>query len=187
MNIAALSIKRPVFIVCIFILILTLGGISLFKLGVDLFPDITFPVVSVITYYPGASPAEVETDVSKIMEDEIGSISGLEDMYSNNKDGVSIIICQFTLETDIKYAQQQVRDKISAVMSKLPDDIKEPVIRIADPSDMPVAVISIEAELDDAKMYDLVEYTIKQKIEQADNVGRVEIIGGRKREIHVDL
>jgi len=187
MNIAELSIKRPIFIICLFILILTLGGISLSKLGVDLFPDVTFPVVSIITYYPGASPSEVETDVSKVMEDEIGSIAGLEDMYSLNKDGVSIIVCQFTLETDIKYAQQQVRDKLSAVRTNLPDDIKEPVIRIADPSDMPVAVVSVEADLDDAKMYDLVEYTIKQKIEQADNVGRVEIIGGRKREFHVDL
>jgi hydrophobic/amphiphilic exporter-1 (mainly G- bacteria), HAE1 family len=187
MNIAELSIKRPIFITCIFILILVLGGLSLSKLGVDLFPDITFPVVSVVTYYPGASPAEVETDVSKIMEDELGSISGLEDMYSNNKDGVSIIVCQFTLETDIKYAQQQVRDKLSAVRSKLPDDIKEPLIRIADPADTPVTVVSIEAELDSAKMYDLVEYTIKQKLEQADNVGRVEIIGGRKREFHVEL
>lgn len=187
MNIAELSIKRPIFITCIFILILTLGGISLSKIGLDLFPDITFPIVSVVTYYPGASPAEVEVDVSKIMEDELGSISGLENMYSNNKDGVSIITCQFTLETDIKYAQQQVRDKLSAVRSKLPDDIEEPVVRIADPSDSPVAIVSVEAALDDAKMYDLVEYTIKQKLEQADNVGRVEIVGGRKREFHIDL
>ena len=187
MNIADLAIKRPIFITCIFILILTLGGLALATLRIDLFPDITFPIVSVTTIYPGASPAEVEVDVSKVMEDEIGSISGLEDLYSNNKDGVSIIVCQFSLETDIKYAQQQVRDKISAVRSKLPDDIKEPVIRLADPSDMPVAVVSIEAALDDAKIYDLVEYTIKQKLEQADNVGRVDIIGGRKREFHVDL
>ncbi len=187
MNIAELSIKRPVFISCIFILILTVGGLSLSKLGVDLFPDITFPIVSVVTYYPGAAPAEVETDVSKVMEDEIGAISGLENLYSNNKDGVSIITCEFTLETDIKYAQQQVRDKIAGIRSQLPDDIKEPIIRIIDPSDTPVALISVEAQLDDAKMYDLVEYTIKQKLEQADNVGRVEIIGGRKREFHVDL
>ena len=121
------------------------------------------------------------------MEDEIGSISGLENLYSNNKDGVSIITCQFTLETDIKYAQQQVRDKISAVRSKLPDDIKEPVINIADPSDSPVVIVSIQADLDDAQLYDLAEYTIKQKLEQADNVGKVEIIGGRKREFHVQL
>ncbi|MCX6112369.1 MAG: efflux RND transporter permease subunit [Proteobacteria bacterium] len=187
MNIAELSIKRPIFITCIFILILTLGGISLSKIGLDLFPDITFPIASVVTYYPGASPAEVEVDVSKIMEDELGSISGLENMYSNNKDGVSIITCQFTLETDIKYAQQQIRDKISAIRSKLPDDIKEPIVRIADPSDSPVAIVSVSANLDDAKMYDLVEYTIKQKLEQADNVGRVDIVGGRKREFHVDL
>ena len=187
MNIAGLSIKRPVLISCIFICILVVGGLSLSKLKVDLFPDITFPIVSVITYYPGASPAEVEMDVSKVMEDEIGSISGLEDLYSNNKDGVSIITCQFTLETDIKYAQQQVRDKIAGIRSQLPDDIKEPIIRTADPSDIPVALLSIEANLDDAKIYDLVDHTIKQKIEQAQNVGRVEIIGGRKREFHVDI
>lgn len=187
MNIAELSIKRPVFITCIFILILTIGGISLSRLGVDLFPDIDFPIVSVVTYYPGASPAEVETDVSKIMEDELGGLSGLENLYSSNKDGASIITCQFTLETDIKYAQQQVRDKISAIRSKLPDDIEEPIIRIVDPSDNSIAIISVEAELDDAKMYDLVEYTVKQRLEQADGVGRVEVIGGRKREFHVEL
>lgn len=187
MNIAELSIKRPVFIACIFILILTVGGLALSKLKVDMFPDVTFPVVSVITYYPGASPSEVETDVSKIMEDEIGAISGLENLYSNNKDGVSIIIAEFTLETDVKYAQQQVRDKIAGVRSDLPDDVKEPLISIVDPTDIPVALISVEAELDDANLYDLVEFTVKQNLEQAKDVGRVEIIGGRKREFHVSL
>jgi HAE1 family hydrophobic/amphiphilic exporter-1 len=187
MTIAEFSIRRPVFIACLFVLILVIGGLSMVRLGVDLFPDVTFPVVSIITYYPGASPKEVETDVSKVMEDEIGSISGLENLYSNNKDGVSIIVAQFTLETDVKYAQQQIRDKITAIRSKLPDDVKEPITRIADPSDMPVAVLAIEADLPDAKMYELTEYTIKQKLEQADNVGYVEIIGGRKREFHVDL
>ncbi len=187
MNIAELSIKRPIFITCIFILILTLGGISLTRLGVDLFPDVTFPVVTVVTYYPGASPAEVEVDVSKIMEDEIGSVSGLENLYSANKDSVSIITCQFTLETDIKYAQQQIRDKISSVRSKLPDDIEEPIINIADPSDMPVAILALKADLDEAELYDVAEFTVKQKLEQAQNIGQVEIVGGRKREFHVNL
>ena len=187
MNIAELSIKRPVFVACLFILILTVGGICMSTLGVDLFPDITFPIVSITTYYPGASPSEVETDVSKIMEDELGSISGLENLYSTNQDGVSIIVAQFTLETDIKYAQQQVRDKISLVRSKLPDDVKEPLVRIADPSDTPVLLVSIQADLKDAELYDLAEYTVKQSLEQADNVGRVDIVGGRKREFHVDL
>jgi HAE1 family hydrophobic/amphiphilic exporter-1 len=125
MTIAEFSIRRPVFIACLFVLILVIGGLSMVRLGVDLFPDVTFPVVSIITYYPGASPKEVETDVSKVMEDEIGSISGLENLYSNNKDGVSIIVAQFTLETDVKYAQQQIRDKITAIRSKLPDDVNE--------------------------------------------------------------
>lgn len=187
MNIAELSIKRPVFISCIFILILTIGGFSLSKLGVDLFPDMTFPIVSVVTYYPGAAPAEVETDVSKVMEDELGSISGLENLYSSNKDGVSIITCEFTLETDIKFALQQVRDKIAGIRSELPDDIKEPIIRNIDPSDNSIAIISVQAQLDDANMYDLVEFTVKQSLEQADNVGRVEVLGGRKREFHVQL
>ena len=164
MSLSELSIKRPVFIGCLFILILTVGYISLSSLKVDLFPNITFPVVSVTTPYPGAAPKEVETEVSKIMEDELGSLSGLENLYSMNKEGVSIIIAEFTLETDIKYAQQQVRDKLSSIRSKLPDDIKEPVVKTMDPSDMPVTVVALQTELPEAEAYDLAEYTIKQKL-----------------------
>lgn len=187
MNLSSLSIKRPVFITCILLLTLVLGLFSFLKLPVDLFPDVTFPVVTVQTPYPGAGPKEVEILVSKPLEEELGTISGIKTIRSLNREGVSIVVCEFTLETDVKYAEQQVRDKVSSARVKLPDDIKEPTIRRIDPSDQPILVLALNAKLDPAKHYDLANEVIKPKLEQVDHVGLVQVIGGQKREIHVDL
>src|ERR1700742_785038 len=121
MNLSELSIKRPVFITCLLLMIVVLGIFSFGKLPVDLFPDVTFPVVTVTTPYPGAGPKEVETLVSKPLEEEIGTISGLKTISSKNHEGVSIVVAEFTLDTDVKYAEQQVRDRVSSARAKLPD------------------------------------------------------------------
>lgn len=187
MTLADLSIKRPIFITCVVIAMLVLGWMSMKKLGVDLFPDVTFPVVTVSTVYPGAGPKEVETLVSKVFEDDISTVSGIKRLRSINKEGVSIVVAEFTLETDVKYAEQQVRDKVSSAKSKLPTDVKEPLIRRIDPSDQPILIIALTADLPPAKLYDLANEVIRPKIEQVNRVGLVEVLGGRKREIHVEL
>lgn len=188
MNLANLSINRPTFITCIIILMLSVGLISINKLGVDLFPDVTFPVVTVMTTYPGAAPNEVETLVSKPLEDEISTISGIKRLSSINQEGVSQVIAEFTLATDIKVAEQQVRDRVSAAKSKFPDDItEEPIIRRIDPSDQPVVLFSVSADLPEAKLYDLANEYIRPRLEQVPQVGKVEVWGGRRREIHVKL
>src|SRR5690606_7527028 len=102
------------------------GWRSMNSLGVDLFPNVTFPVVTVTTPYPGASPNEIETLVSKPIEDEVSTISGLKRLSSINKEGVSVVVGEFTLETDVKYAEQQIRDRVSAAKPKLPKDVEEP-------------------------------------------------------------
>jgi HAE1 family hydrophobic/amphiphilic exporter-1 len=160
---------------------------SMSRLGVDLFPDITFPVVIVQTPYPGAGPAEVESLVSRPIEEELSTLSGLKRISSQNMEGISVVVAEFTLETDVKYAEQQVRDRTGATKRKLPKDILEPVIRRIDPSDQPVLTIGIEADLPDAQLFDLANEIIKPKLEQVAQVGLIEIIGGRKREIHVAL
>lgn len=142
MNFVDLSIKRPTFITCLVIVMLAVGYWSMTKLGVDLFPNVTFPVVTVSTPYPGASPNEIETLVSKPIEDEMSTISGIKRLTSVNKEGVSVVIAEFTLETDVKYAEQQVRDRASSAKRKLPADAKEPVIRRIDPGDQPVLTLS---------------------------------------------
>jgi len=187
MNLASLSIKRPVFITCIVTVILVVGWLSLKKLPVDLFPNVTFPIVTVTTAYPGAGPEEVETLVSKVYEEELSNVPGLKKLSSNNLENVSIIIAEFNLKTDVKYAEQQVRDKVAAARKKLPDEIDEPVIRRIDPADQPILTIAVQSDLSDGEIYQLVDKKIKPQFEQVNQVGLVEIVGGRKREIKVEL
>jgi HAE1 family hydrophobic/amphiphilic exporter-1 len=157
------------------------------KMGVDLFPDVTFPVVTVTTNYPGAGPTEIETLISKPLEDEISTLSGIKRLTSMNSEGFSQVIAEFTLETDVKYAEQQIRDRVGSAKRKLPLDIKEPVIRRIDPADQPILSLSLDANLKDSKLFDVADQVIRPKLEQVNQVGLVEILGGRKREIHVEL
>ena len=187
MSLAELSIKRPVFMTCVLLMIIVLGLFAFKKLPVDLFPDITFPVVTVTTPYPGAGPKEIETSVSKPLEEELGTISGVKTIRSSNREGVSIVVAEFTLETDVKYAEQQVRDKFSNSRRKLPDDIGESTIRRIDPSDQPIMIITLSGKMPQAQLVDLASEVVRPKIEQINQVGLVEVIGGRKREIHVEL
>ncbi|MCB0347288.1 MAG: efflux RND transporter permease subunit, partial [Bdellovibrionales bacterium] len=187
MNLSELSIKRPVFMTCVLLLLIVLGLFSFKKLPVDLFPDVTFPVVRVVTPYPGAGPKEIETLVSKPIEEEIGTISGIKVVRSVNQEGVSIVVAEFTLETDIKYAEQQVRDKVSSARVELPDDVKESTIKRLDPADQPIVIMALTMDLKPGELFDLADEVIRPKLEQVNQVGLVDILGGRKREIHVEL
>ena len=188
MSLADISIRRPTFITCIIIVMLAVGMLCMSRLGVDLFPDVTFPVVTVTTAYPGAGPAEIETLISKPLEDEVSTLAGIKRLTSVNSEGFNQLIAEFSLETDIKYAEQQIRDRVGATKSKLPLDVKEPVIRRIDPSDQPIVILSLTAtELADSKLFDIADDVIRPKLEQVNQVGLVDVIGGRKREIHIAL
>ncbi len=187
MNLADLSIKRPIFITCLVILSVVAGLMSMSRLGVDLFPDVTFPVVTVTIAYPGAGPAEVETLISKPIEDELSTLSGIKKLSSINNEGVATIIAEFALESDVKDSEQQVRDRLSLVKRLLPLDAKEPIVRRIDPSDLPILQLALDADMDEAKLYDLADDKIKPKLEQIPKVGLVTISGGRKREIQIQL
>jgi HAE1 family hydrophobic/amphiphilic exporter-1 len=187
MSLADVSIERPTFITCIVLVMLAVGLLAMQKLGVDLFPDVTFPVVTITTPYPGAGPAEIETLVSKPLEDEISTLAGIKRLTSVNSEGFSRVVAEFTLETDVKYAEQQIRDRVGATKRKLPRDVKESTIRRIDPADQPIVILALNAELRDEQIYDVADEVIRPKLEQVNQVGLVEIIGGRKREIHVAL
>lgn len=186
---AELSIRRPVFVTCLFILILAVGGLSLKFLAVDLFPNVNFPIVTVTTIYPGAGPSEVENLVSKKLEEELSPIAGIKSLRSISREGASVVVVEFQLKTDIKYAEQQVRDRTSSARNKLPTDIKEPVIRRLDPADQPILILSLAPlkEMSQAQLYDLADQVVKPRIEQVEQVGLVDIVGGRKREIRVEM
>ncbi len=187
MNLSELSIKRPIFITCFFSLLMITGILSMKRMPVDLFPDITFPIVTVTTVYPGASPREIETLISKPLEDEISTISGIKTLRSVNKEGVSAVIVEFVLGSDIKDAEQQVRNHVSVVRKNLPEDTEEPVITRVDPASQPILQVSLTADLSKGELYDLAKDVIAPQIQQVQQVGLIDILGGRKREIHVKL
>ncbi|MEQ1877771.1 MAG: efflux RND transporter permease subunit, partial [Bdellovibrionia bacterium] len=187
MNLAQLSIKRPAFITAIVSLILVLGFMSMQRLGVDLFPNVTFPIVMISFPYPGAGPVEMETQVSKIVEEEVSTLSGVKTVRSINKEGIATIIAEFSLETDVKYAEQQIKDRMTAIKTKLPADVKEPIIRRMDPADQPIVIVALSAKMTPAELFDFAEQTVKPHFAQLAQVGLVEVIGGRKREIRVEL
>ncbi len=189
MNLSKISIQQPTLILCCAIAVCAVGIASFKLLGVELFPEVSLPIVSVTTVYPGAGPAEIETLVSKPIEDEVSAISGMKRLSSRNLEGTSIVIAEFRNGTDIKYAEQQVRDKVSIAKVKLPTDAKEPLIKKTDPSDAPVMTISLftEDKVGDAQLFDIADQFLKPRLEQVNNVGSINIIGGRKREVHVTL
>ncbi len=187
MNLARLSIQRPIFISSIVILMLVTGWIALRRLGVDLFPKVSFPVVAITTIYPGAGPEEVENLISRPLEDELSGLSGIKRVTSRNQENLSVVIAEFTLETDIKYAEQQVRDRTARAQTLFPVDAKDPLVQRFDPDDQPVVRFSLQADLPPAQLYDLAKERIKPLLEQSKNVGGVRIIGGTRREIQVEL
>ena len=187
MNIAAFSIKRPVFVASLVILMLATGWMSLKRIGVDLFPDVNIPFITITTTYQGAGPEEIETLISKKIEEEVSSISGLKRVSSDNMEGVSLVMCEFYLGQDIKEAEQQVRNKLGKARRELPEGIDEPLIQRFDPADQPIIRLSIAADMPAAKLYDYVDQRIKPRFEQVPNVGAVRISGGQKREIQVEV
>jgi HAE1 family hydrophobic/amphiphilic exporter-1 len=187
MNLPKLAIDRPVFVSCVVILLMVLGFMAYRSLGVDLFPDVSFPFVSVTTNYKGAAPEEIETQISKPIEEQISTLEGVKKVYSVNQEGFSIVTVQFTLETDSKDAEQRVRDKMSFVRPQLPKDIEEPVIQRLDPSDSPIMILSLQSSLTPSQAYDIVDQVIKPQLSQVTGVGVIDIIGGLKREIRVEL
>jgi len=185
MNITELSIKRPAFISSLMITIITVGYIAFNKMNVELFPNIDIPVIFVSTRYDGAAPSEIESLVSKPLEEEISTVSGIKKLMSRSLKDTSQIIVQLYQNTDIKYAEQQIRDKINQARAKLPEDIKEPVIRRVDPSDQPVLTVILKADLPESELFDLADNFVRPRLEQTADVGMVEILGARKREIQI--
>jgi HAE1 family hydrophobic/amphiphilic exporter-1 len=172
---------------CVLAALIVVGIFSFKKTPIELFPDISFPIVTVSTVYPGAGPVEVETLISKPIEDELSSIAGIKNVRSINRESISVVVAEFNLEMDIKYAEQQVRDKVSSVKNKFPQGLKDSIIKKVDPSAQPIMILAVKSKLTGGALYDLANEVLKPKFEQVSQVGNVEILGGRKREIQVQL
>ncbi|MCM8789122.1 MAG: efflux RND transporter permease subunit, partial [Candidatus Omnitrophica bacterium] len=184
MNIVKLAIKRPILILVFFLIIILLGLFSFPRLKIDLVPKVDIPIVTVMTVYPGAGPQQVELLVTKPIEDAISTTNNLKNIRSSSIEGVSIVIAQFKMGSSIDIAVTDVREKISSILGTLPDDAKQPEILKVDINAQPVLYLSVSGS-DLKKVYNLVENFIKIKIQTVAGVGKIDLIGGEKREIRV--
>ncbi|MFN8673318.1 MAG: efflux RND transporter permease subunit [Candidatus Sericytochromatia bacterium] len=187
-NISELAIKRPVSTIMMIFTLLVLGFISFSRLSVELFPNVSFPIVVISTSYEGASSKEIETLISKPLEDAVSSINGIEHIRSSSGGGSSIVIIEFKMSKDIKYAVNEVKEKVDLVKNILPKDLEaDPIVIRVDPDAAPVVSYVVGGDYPLEKITDLVRLTIKPQIEQVDGVGSLSILGGREREVLVEL
>lgn len=187
MKIAHVAIDRPVFTTMVALAFVTLGGLALFRLGVDLFPEVSFPVVSISTVYPGASPREIEEQVTRPIEEALSTINGIDTIRSYSRESVSVVVVLFKLEADAQVAAADVRDKIQAIKASLPDDVDDPQISKMDPSAQPIITYTVRADRSATETRRIVDDVIKPALETVQGVGSVDIRGGAEREIQVEL
>jgi hydrophobic/amphiphilic exporter-1 (mainly G- bacteria), HAE1 family len=185
MKLADVSIERPVFATMMIFALIVLGLFSYFKLNIDQFPDVDFPYVTATTVLPGAGPEQIETDVTKKIEDAVNTIAGVDHIQSISQEGVSIVIIQFKLEVKGQQAAQDVREKIAAVRGDLPTDIEDPVIQRIDPASTPIFTLTVSGERSPKEITTYTKNIIKKRLENVSGVGRVDLVGGAEREIQI--
>ncbi|RNC71338.1 MAG: efflux RND transporter permease subunit [Desulfuromonadales bacterium] len=188
MILSDLSIKRPIFAVVMILALVVLGLFSYRRLAVEMFPNVEFPMISVVTTYAGASPETLEREVSKRVEEAVNQIAGVKHVFSTSREGVSTVLVQFRLEEKVNDCAQEVRAKISSIRGTLPAGIDEPIIQKMDFNAMPVVSLAVQSTvLSPRDLTTMVEKKIKKRFESVAGVGKVEMVGGQKREINVDL
>src|SRR5581483_4149102 len=171
-------------------LIMTLVVLGLFsysRLTIERFPRVEFPVVTITTRLPGAAPAEVETEITDKIEQGVNTISGIEELRSTSSEGVSLVFVTFELERNLDSAAQDVRDKISTIIPLLPKNIDLPTVEKLDPDASPIMTLSVASNRSVREMSEYADKVLRRQIESVNGVGQVLIIGGRKRQINVNL
>ncbi|MDX2267257.1 MAG: efflux RND transporter permease subunit [Bryobacter sp.] len=186
-KLAEICIKRPVFATMLIMSLVVLGLNSYMRLGVDFFPKVEFPFVNITTVLPGASPEEVESQVTKRIEEAVNTISGIDELRSISSEGTSLVTIQFVLEKDGDIAAQEVRDKINQVLNELPRDAKQPVIQKIATDASPVLSVVVSSPRDIRETTKLTDDLIKKNIESLNGVGEVRFVGDRSRQIQVIL
>lgn len=180
---AEICVHRPVFATVIVLFLTVVGGFSFFTLGVDRFPKIDLPTISVSTSNTGAAPEEIETEVTDVIEGALNTVPGVDEMRSSSSRGSSNVNLTFNLEKDPDQAYQEIQQKLSSVVNRLPENADPPTARKSDPDSQPVLQYTISAPRDIIELTDMVETLIQDRIESADGVGEVVVFGGRQKQI----
>ncbi|KAA0990858.1 efflux RND transporter permease subunit [Dyadobacter aurulentus] len=187
MSITEVAVKRPLFIIVVFTVLILFGVISYKQLSYNLLPKFEANVVSVMTTYRGAAADEVETNVTKHIEDAVSAIEGLDQINSTSQEGVSSVVIQLKQGISVDLAQQEAQRKVEQVISLLPDDADRPVINKFSTDEIPVLRMGVTANLSPSALYDLIDEKLKPQLSNVTGVGQVTIIGGTERQIQVNI
>jgi HAE1 family hydrophobic/amphiphilic exporter-1 len=187
MSIYGNAVKRPITTIMIFVALLVMGFYSLNKLPIDFYPDIDFPAISVITTYSGASAADIETNVSRAIEDGLNSVSNLKNITSVSRDNMSIVVCEFEWGTNLDEASNEMRDAISFVEQFLPDEVDKPMLFKFSSSAMPVLFYGVTADESYEAIANILDEKVVNPLNRIDGVGSVGLMGAPGREIQVDI
>ena len=183
MKVSNISIRRPVTVIMLTLIVVLIGVVSLLNLSVDLYPKIDIPVAIVATSYTGSGPLEIENLVTKPLEGALATVSGLEDISSQSSDGSSLVILQFDFGTDMESATLEMREKVDMVKGYLPDDATNPRVFKIDPNALPIMTLSVNSEGTLAETQTIVEDKIISRLERIDGIASVDTTGGIDNEI----
>lgn len=184
-KLAEICIRRPVFASMIILSLVVVGAAGYFKLGVDRFPSVDLPTVTVRTTLPGASPEETETLVSQPIEEVVNTVDGIDELRSVSGQGTSLVIATFKLNRDLETAAQDVRDRVATVIRRLPEDVQPPVVQKFDNDSTPVMTISLSGDRSIRELTELGDKIIRPQLERVSGVGQAQVVGGLDRAINI--
>jgi HAE1 family hydrophobic/amphiphilic exporter-1 len=182
---AAICVKRPVFATVLILVLSVVGIFGYAQLGLDRFPKVDFPVITITTVLPGSAPQEVETEISDKIEAAVNTISGIDELRSSSVEGVSLVVVSFVLEKSVDVAAQEVRDKVSAILRDLPPGIDPPIIAKIDPDAAPILTLAVSSSASARDISEFADKVLRREIESLNGVGQVLLIGVRPRQINV--
>jgi HAE1 family hydrophobic/amphiphilic exporter-1 len=186
-TLAELCVRRPVLATMLIAALTVVGGVCFFLLGVDRYPRIETPVVSVTTINPGATPESIETEVTDRIEAAVNTVAGIDELRSTSSEGRSRVTITFDLAKDPDVAAQEVRAKVDPVIRDLPITADPPVVQKQDPDSQPIIMFSISAPMPVVELTTYIEQNVQKRLESVNGVGEVLLYGGRRREIQIKV
>ena len=187
MNISRFSVHHPVFTTMASLIVIILGTISLYRLSIDLMPDITYPTLSISTDYENASPEEIEELVTRVIEEAMSAVPGVEEVNSVSIEGASSVRVTFAWGTNLDAAANDIRDRLDRIINRLPDDAERPRLRKFDLASFPILILGAASNLDPIQARKIIDDQVKYRIERIPGVASLDVRGGLDREIHVYL
>ena len=187
MNLPGLAVRRGVTFAMIYLIVVGAGFYGLTRLRLDMFPDITFPMVTVVSTYQGASPEDIETVVTRPLEEAVAAVENVKHVISFSKDGASVVMVELEWDSDVDRAERDIRKNIDLVANFLPPDLDRPLVFSFDPSMQPILLLAVSGPFSQAELRHTCEHMIEPRLERIEGVAQVLRAGGLKREIQVRL